>query len=110
MGARCSSIVPITSPLLLDPMAAPELRAADLQSILLFAVDLAKQAGKIILAGSESIRAAPPDAVNEKKNSVDLVTEYDVKVEELVRTEIKCAYPSYELYVPYPAHKMKCVD
>lgn len=78
-------------------MATPELRAAELQSILLFAVALAKQAGQIILAGSEAIRAAPPDAVNEKKNSVDLVTEFDVKVEELVKSEIGKAYPSYGL-------------
>lgn len=78
-------------------MSIPELRAADLQSILLFSVDLARQAGKIILAGSQAIQAAPAESVNEKKNSVDLVTEYDVKVEELVKSELKTAYPSYLL-------------
>ena len=35
--------------------------------------------------------------VDEKKNSVDLVTEYDVKVEELVKKEIAGKYPDFEL-------------
>ncbi len=31
--------------------------------------------------------------VGEKKNSVDLVTEYDVRVEELVQAELKAQFP-----------------
>jgi hypothetical protein len=70
-----------------------------------FTSTLARKAGDLILVGSEAIAASGD--VNEKKNSVDLVTEYDVKVEELVREEIKKVYPGFQLCVnltiPYPA-------
>jgi myo-inositol-1(or 4)-monophosphatase len=78
-------------------MPTTELTPAGLQNVLTFSVSLARRAGEIILAGSDAIRAAPADEVNEKKNSVDLVTEYDVRVEELVKGELKTAYPSYQL-------------
>ena len=71
---------------------------AELQSILDFTIGLARRAGEVMLEGSEKIRES--GATDEKKNSVDLVTEYDVKVEQLVIGELKVAYPSYHLYVP----------
>ena len=67
----------------------------ELQSILAFTVALAKEAGALILEGSEAIRAS--GAVDEKKNSVDLVTEYDKRVEELVMTKLAEKYPTYKL-------------
>ena len=73
----------------------------DLQSILDFTIHLAYEAGDIILAGSEAIQSAG-SSVDEKKNSVDLVTEYDVKVEELVKKRIAEKYPSYHLLVYCP--------
>ena len=78
-------------------MSSIELSDADLQSILEFTSTLARKAGDLMLEGSEAIAASGD--VNEKKNSVDLVTEYDVRVEELVRGEIKKAYPEFQLYV-----------
>ncbi|KAG6911264.1 hypothetical protein DXG01_002102 [Tephrocybe rancida] len=79
-------------------MSATELTSADLQSILQFTVELARTAGKLILEGSQAIQSTSDsdDNVNEKKNSVDLVTEYDVRVEELVRKEIKEKYPHFD--------------
>lgn len=72
-----------------------ELTIADLEIILNFTISLARRAGEVILQGSEAIAAS--GNVDEKKNSVDLVTEYDVKVEELVKAEIKRTYPNFEL-------------
>jgi len=78
-------------------MSSVELSDADLQSILEFTSTLARKAGDLMLEGSEAIAASGD--VNEKKNSVDLVTEYDVRVEELVREEIKKVYPQFQLCV-----------
>lgn len=79
-------------------MTSIELTSADLESILQFTVQLAKTAGKLILKGSQAIQFASDDNVNEKKNAVDLVTEYDVRVEELVKKKIKEQYPDFKLY------------
>lgn len=76
-------------------MANTTLTQADLQEILVFATAVARKAGELILQGSEAILAS--GNVDEKKNSVDLVTEYDVKVEELVRSELGVKYPSFQL-------------
>ena len=72
-----------------------ELSDADLQSILEFTSTLARKAGELILEGEEAIAAS--GNVDEKTNSVDLVTEYDVRVEELVKEEINKAYPGFQL-------------
>jgi myo-inositol-1(or 4)-monophosphatase len=80
-------------------MSSVELTAEDLQSILTFTVSLARKAGELIRQGSLAIQKAGSD-VNEKKNSVDLVTEYDLAVEELVKKEIGEKYPAFKLYVP----------
>ncbi|KAJ6609363.1 hypothetical protein B0H10DRAFT_2297879 [Mycena sp. CBHHK59/15] len=78
-------------------MSISELTTADLESILEFTVALARTAGELILEGSEAIQSATAAKdVNEKKNSVDLVTEYDVRVEELVKREISQKYPSFK--------------
>ncbi|KAH9854385.1 hypothetical protein C2E23DRAFT_883981 [Lenzites betulinus] len=66
----------------------------ELQAILEFTIPLARKAGALILEGSEAIRAS--GAMDEKKNSVDLVTEYDVRVEELVKRELSAQYPSFK--------------
>ncbi|KAF8640735.1 hypothetical protein AX17_000386 [Amanita inopinata Kibby_2008] len=77
-------------------MSLQELTPTDLQSILEFSIKLAHEAGALILQGSEAITSADTQSdVGEKKNSVDLVTEYDVKVEELVRNKIKAEYPDF---------------
>ncbi|KAI5829277.1 hypothetical protein K523DRAFT_242574 [Schizophyllum commune Tattone D] len=73
-----------------------DLTVADYQTILAFTTNLARRAGEVILAGSQAIRNAPASEINEKKNSVDLVTEYDVKVEELVKKEIAGKYPNFD--------------
>lgn len=67
----------------------------ELRSILVFTVNLARLAGTIIPEGSKAIQST--SFIDEKKNSADLVTEYDVAVENLVMTEIKNAYPNFRL-------------
>ncbi|VDC04207.1 unnamed protein product [Peniophora sp. CBMAI 1063] len=71
------------------------LSESQLKELLAFTVDLAHKAGKLILEGSETIAKASASDINEKKNSVDLVTEYDVRTEELVKGEIKKKYPDF---------------
>lgn len=79
-------------------MSATDLTSEQLQFILAFVVKLARNAGSLILEGSAAIQSVSSGSgVEEKKNSVDLVTEYDVKVEELVKKELKSQYPSFEL-------------
>ncbi|KAJ6575455.1 hypothetical protein B0H19DRAFT_1344805 [Mycena capillaripes] len=74
-----------------------ELTTHDLESILEFTVALARTAGDLILEGSEAIQSVTASKdVNEKKNSVDLVTEYDVRVEELVKKELAQKYPTFK--------------
>ena len=75
-------------------MANP-LTQGELQSILTFTIALAREAGELILEGSAKIRSS--GAADEKKNSVDLVTEYDVKVEKLVMGELEKKFPTFKL-------------
>ncbi|KAJ7786664.1 hypothetical protein B0H16DRAFT_1356026 [Mycena metata] len=78
-------------------MSVPELSPKNLESILEFTVALARTAGDLILEGSDAIQSATASKdVNEKKNSVDLVTEYDVRVEELVKKELAQKYPTFK--------------
>ncbi|KJA28440.1 hypothetical protein HYPSUDRAFT_177509 [Hypholoma sublateritium FD-334 SS-4] len=73
-----------------------ELSASDLRAILVFTTNLARKAGALILEGSAAIQSASSESgVGEKKNSVDLVTEYDVRVEELVQAELKTQFPAF---------------
>ena len=73
------------------------LGSTDLQEILAFTTDLARKAGALMREGSHAIQHAVGGNIGEKKNAVDLVTEYDVKVEELVRREIANVYPHFQL-------------
>ena len=74
-----------------------QLSSSDLHEILASAISVAQAAGDLILQGSDAILSS--GNVDEKKNSVDLVTEYDVKVEELVKGELGKKYPDFTLYV-----------
>ncbi|TFK56372.1 inositol monophosphatase [Heliocybe sulcata] len=74
----------------------PVVTPSDLRDILGFTVSLARKAGALILEGSKAIHAPSAKDVGEKKNSVDLVTEYDVKVEDLVKKEIAAMYPNFK--------------
>lgn len=78
-------------------MASTKLSSSDLKDILEFTTALARRAGALILEGSEAINSASSSNVEEKKNSVDLVTEYDVRVEKLVQSELKAKYPAFQL-------------
>lgn len=95
-------------------MSAPELTTQDLESILEFTVALARTAGDLILEGSDAIQSVSASKdVNEKKNSVDLVTEYDVRVEELVKKELATKYPTFHLCVSrapcWPCWNVPCL-
>jgi len=78
-------------------MAALQLTPKDFTDLLEFSNNLAKKAGDVIRKGSVAI--LQQGNVDEKKNSVDLVTEWDVKVENLVIREIEEAYPNFKLWV-----------
>lgn len=79
-----------------------QLTRDDFQSILTFVVDLARTAGALILEGSAAIQSPSSHSdIGEKKNSVDLVTEYDVRVEELVKKSLKDKYPDFQLYASH---------
>ncbi|KAH9973297.1 hypothetical protein BGW80DRAFT_1437278 [Lactifluus volemus] len=65
------------------------LSSAELREILEFTIELARKAGALMLEGSHAIQRAA-------QNAVDLVTEYDVKVEDLVRGEIARGYPHFQ--------------
>lgn len=70
----------------------------DLHGILSFTTDVARKAGNLILEGSEALQSASSDSgIGEKINSVDLVTEYDVRVEELIKAELSAKYPTFGL-------------
>jgi len=70
------------------------LNSTELEGLLQFSIKLARTAGEVILEGSKAIRQAA-SAVDSKSNTVDLVTEWDVKVEELVKHEVSSNYPGY---------------
>jgi hypothetical protein len=80
------------------PTMTIELTPAELRLVLDFTVSLARKAGDLILEGSEAIRTAE---IGTKTNSVDLVTQYDVRVEEFVQREIAGMYPDFKLYVGF---------
>jgi myo-inositol-1(or 4)-monophosphatase len=81
-------------------MSPIELSATNLRDILDFTIKLAREAGDLILEGSKEIQKAGSE-VDEKLNAVDLVTKYDVAVEELVKKRIGEIYPDFSLYVLY---------
>lgn len=80
-------------------MASTELTADDLKNILTFSIQLAREAGKVIVEGSAAILSSSSNQIEEKKNAVDLVTQYDKQVEDLVKKKIGEAYPTFKLCV-----------
>ncbi|KAM0747084.1 inositol monophosphatase [Meredithblackwellia eburnea MCA 4105] len=69
----------------------------DLDEIYKFAIDIAKQGGKIIREASSkrSASAGASSADSSKKNRVDLVTETDQAVEKFVLETIAAKYPTH---------------
>ena len=63
--------------------------AVNLQKVHDFLISVAHKAG-------EMITSATPSAADEKKNSVDLVTETDEAVEKMVSTTLRDQYPDFE--------------
>ena len=77
-----------------------QLSPDDISVLYKFCQDLARSAGAIIIEGSKAIleqKGKGGHGVNEKKNAVDLVTEWDVRVEEYVKEKIKESYPGFLL-------------
>ncbi|KAG8742540.1 hypothetical protein FRC10_001307 [Ceratobasidium sp. 414] len=74
-----------------------KLDATEISELYAFCQKLARSAGTIILQGSKAIleQKGQQGSANEKKNAVDLVTEWDVKVEEFVKQQIRENYPSF---------------
>ena len=78
-------------------MSTDNLTAEKLKELLDFSISLAREAGKLILEGSDAVQRSAADAVGEKKNSVDLITQYDKAVEDLVRRRTSSVYPDFGL-------------
>lgn len=78
-------------------MSSSTLTNEELKGILDFSINLAREAGKLILEGSDAIARSAAEAIEEKKNSVDLVTQFDKAVEDLVLKKTNGAYPSFGL-------------
>lgn len=71
------------------------------EEVLSFAIDIAKQAGKIIVQGSEKRLSDQNEGrldLDEliKKNTADLVTETDQATEKFVKDAIAARYPSHK--------------
>lgn len=75
------------------------LSRTELDAVLQFSIRLGHEAGKLILEGSDAILRSAAGPVEEKKNSVDLVTKYDKAVEDLVKQRTKETYPTFGLWV-----------
>ncbi|KAH8689794.1 hypothetical protein BGW36DRAFT_389756 [Talaromyces proteolyticus] len=67
--------------------------APNLREIHDFLIDIAAEAGKVITTSLPRI-----DSTGSKKNSSDLVTEYDRAVETMVSQRLKAKYPTYEFH------------
>jgi fructose-1,6-bisphosphatase/inositol monophosphatase family enzyme len=77
-----------------------KLSESEINDLYAFCKDIAQSAGSIILEGSKAIRNHQVAGdIKEKLNPVDLVTEWDVKVENHVSNAIKERYPDYGLYI-----------
>ncbi|GAA6043816.1 hypothetical protein JCM8097_002063 [Rhodosporidiobolus ruineniae] len=70
----------------------------DFEQVYQFAIELAKQAGQLILDGSNKRTTAATTTADPatKKNRVDLVTETDQAVEAFIKKRIAETYPSYK--------------
>lgn len=84
-------------------MATRELTPQDFKSLLEFSKNLARSAGALIREGAKAIQHNKDQSANvdEKKNSVDLVTQWDVRVEEHVKSEIQKAWPEFGLWADF---------
>lgn len=74
--------------------AEPDL---DLDEIYAFAVQLGKDAGKMLMEAAQ-LRfdgSSPQDALVEKDSSVDIVTQTDEDVEAFIKTSIQTRYPTH---------------
>ena len=78
-------------------MSSKELTLEDWKEVLHFSMRLARDAGQVIVKGSDDILRSAAEAVEEKKNSVDLVTKYDKEVEMMVMERCRTSYPSFAL-------------
>src|SRR4029079_4780926 len=63
----------------------------DLTAILSFMLDVAQQAGELVL----SMQAAGLEQIASKSNKVDLVTEADLASEKLIRSQLQERYPTF---------------
>ncbi|KAG9298791.1 hypothetical protein G9A89_015812, partial [Geosiphon pyriformis] len=64
-----------------------------------FAIKLAKECGQLILDGSKARYTAEKDFYEKYGNPIDLVTETDKKVEQLVRSKLGAEYPKHRQFV-----------
>ncbi|EEH39057.1 inositol monophosphatase [Paracoccidioides lutzii Pb01] len=76
--------------------------APDLQEIHDFLIDLAYRAADIITGAKPLV-----NCVGSKKNTSDLVTEYDRAVEAMIAKELKSKYPNYEFMGEETYHPSK---
>ncbi|EIW70099.1 hypothetical protein TREMEDRAFT_56815 [Tremella mesenterica DSM 1558] len=81
----------------------------DLDSILEFTIQLAREAGAMIKNGQER-RFASGASEDQKLNSVDLVTEVDKDVEKFITEKIMAAYPGHKFIGEETYHGQELTD
>lgn len=84
-----------------------EISREELDEIYAFAIELGKQAGKMLMEAANRRMAGGNENTEgahvEKDNAVDLVTQTDLDVEQFVKSEIFRKYPEHKLVSHYAA-------
>ncbi|PLB35442.1 inositol monophosphatase family protein [Aspergillus candidus] len=77
-------------------MAVTEFSQDQLDEIYIFAVDLGRKAGEMLLASIERRIGDGDNQFEEKDSSVDIVTQTDEDVESFIKTAIQNKYPAHK--------------
>jgi len=67
----------------------------DQEKLLVDLIALAKRAGEVMKTGSAQM-FAEPDNFLKKATAVDLVTQWDVKVEKLIQNDLEASWPGFQ--------------
>ncbi|KAF2134417.1 hypothetical protein P153DRAFT_362188 [Dothidotthia symphoricarpi CBS 119687] len=94
-----SSSTPFTTPSstpadLIRKLAKHDLTVFDLQDVHDLLVEIAKDAGKIMIQAEHEVL----QAAGQKNNSSDIVTKYDHEIEVMAKERVQSAYPTYDFF------------
>uniref|UniRef100_T1IJ34 Inositol-1-monophosphatase n=1 Tax=Strigamia maritima TaxID=126957 RepID=T1IJ34_STRMM len=86
------------------------LEGINFEYYLTVAVDLAKKAGEICRDGAAVLKSAETKEIHTKSTPIDLVTEYDRKVEEFLFNELRKKFPHHKFIGEETASDMQKVE